>query len=125
MYWPGAKATADVLAGGKGGEGGGAVSLAEFSSMMEEPAGFPVLGVLEKLEQADRGRHGGFKCSVCTYSIVGPRYGCKNHNFSLCSNCYGEGKVPASIPATPTYVFKEHVAETRTGRLKYSLGLRK
>eukprot|EP00899_Mesostigma_viride_P004198 jgi/Mesvir1/1377/Mv21649-RA.1 len=104
-----------VTAGGEGKDGvgmggGGEVSFKEFSAYFDGPQGFTLLVPLRKLEDGDRIRHHGLKCSVCMYSIIGPRYHCVNANFDLCIHCYCEGKVPP-VARRDEYVFKERLED--------------
>ncbi|KAE8656431.1 ATP binding microtubule motor family protein, putative isoform 1 [Hibiscus syriacus] len=71
------------------------VSFSEFLVMFNDPDwGFGILSTLLKLEIGDRNRHGNHVCSVCYYPIIGSRFMEVKSHFSLCNQCYSDGKVP-------------------------------
>eukprot|EP00250_Pteridium_aquilinum_P009240 c18534_g1_i1 orf=221-2683(-) len=85
----------------------------EFQGLFDDPDwGFGILDVLVKLEARDRVRHGGQKCAICAYPITGPWFKEVTANFSLCSLCYSEGKVPSSAKRED-YCFKEYNSEVQ------------
>eukprot|EP00249_Psilotum_nudum_P019786 c27413_g2_i1 orf=743-3268(+) len=87
------------------------ISFPEFVEMFDDPDwGFGILSVVAKLEIGDRVRHGGQTCAVCSYPIIGSRFKEITLNFSLCSLCYSEGKVPANAKLQQ-YFFKEYNSE--------------
>ncbi|KAF7141990.1 hypothetical protein RHSIM_Rhsim06G0013900 [Rhododendron simsii] len=61
-----------------------------------------VMSSLVKLESVDRNRHGYHVCSVCRYPVIGSWFKEMKSHFSLCSQCYSEGKVP------PTFKLEEY-----------------
>ncbi|CAK8570579.1 unnamed protein product [Lathyrus sativus] len=84
------------------------VSFAEFLVMFDDPDwGFGIMPTLVKLETGDRNRHGKAMCSVCRYPIIGSRFKEIKSHFSLCSQCYSEGKVPSTFKQEE-YRFKEY-----------------
>ncbi|KAL4575927.1 hypothetical protein LXL04_012014 [Taraxacum kok-saghyz] len=64
-----------------------------------------------KLEFSDWNRHGKQSCGVCRYPIIGSRFKEMKSGFSLCGQCYSEGKVPTSFKFDE-YRFKEYVKES-------------
>ncbi|XVF73852.1 hypothetical protein PTKIN_Ptkin13bG0014800 [Pterospermum kingtungense] len=88
------------------------VSFSEFLVMFDDPDwGFGIMSTLLKLESGDRNRHGRQVCSVCRYPIIGSRFKEVKSHFSLCNQCYSEGKVPPSFKQDE-YKFKEYGSET-------------
>ncbi|KAI4321628.1 hypothetical protein MLD38_034990 [Melastoma candidum] len=88
-----------------------ALSFSEFLAMFDDlDWGFGILSTLVKLEDGDRNRHGSHVCAVCRYPIIGSRFKEMRSNFSLCSQCYSEGKVPSSSKQEE-YQFKEYMSE--------------
>lgn len=87
------------------------VSLAEFTAMFDDPDwGFGIMSTLLKLEFGDRNRHGSHVCAICRYPIIGSRFKEIKSHFSLCSQCYSEGKVPPTSKQEE-YRFKEYASE--------------
>ncbi|KVH87614.1 uncharacterized TPR repeat-containing protein At1g05150-like [Cynara cardunculus var. scolymus] len=87
---------------------GSMVSLAEFLAMFDDPDwGFGVMSTLLKLENGDRNRHGSHACAVCRYPVIGSRFKEMKSRFSVCSQCYSEGKVPNGLKQEE-YEFKEY-----------------
>ncbi|KAE8680392.1 ATP binding microtubule motor family protein, putative isoform 1 [Hibiscus syriacus] len=72
--------------------------------------GFGIMSTLLKLETGDRNRHGRQVCSVCRYPVIGSRFKEVKSHFSLCNQCYSEGKVPPSFKQDE-YKFKEYGSE--------------
>ena len=88
------------------------VSLSEFLVMFDDPDwGFGIMSSLVKLETGDRTRHGRYACSVCRYPIIGSRFKEMRSHFSLCNQCYSEGKVPSTFKQEE-YRFKEYGSES-------------
>ncbi|KAJ0754855.1 putative EF-hand domain, tetratricopeptide-like helical domain superfamily, EF-hand domain pair [Helianthus annuus] len=88
------------------------VSFTEFVVMFDDPDwGFGIMSTLLKLETCDRNRHGKQSCGVCRYPIIGSRFKEMKSQFSLCSQCYSEGKVPPSFK-NEEYRFKEYAKES-------------
>ncbi|KAJ7544177.1 hypothetical protein O6H91_09G120400 [Diphasiastrum complanatum] len=87
------------------------ISYSEFLEMFDDPDwAFGLMITIVKLEKVDRIRHSGQICSACSYTIVGPRFKEVRANFSLCSICYSEGKVPADVKQN-VYRFTEYLTE--------------
>ena len=87
------------------------VSFKEFLVMFDDPDwGFGIMSTLMKLESGDRNRHGHYVCSVCRYPIIGSRFKEIKSHFSLCNQCYSEGKVPPAFKQDE-YIFKEYGSE--------------
>lgn len=87
------------------------VPFSEFLVMFNDPDwGFGIMSTLVKLETGDRTRHGRHVCSVCRYPIIGSRFKEVKAHFSLCNQCYSEGKVPPSFKQEE-YKFKEYGSE--------------
>ncbi|XP_061355382.1 uncharacterized TPR repeat-containing protein At1g05150-like [Gastrolobium bilobum] len=87
------------------------VSFSEFLVMFDDPDwGFGIMPTLVKLETGDRNRHGNTVCSVCRYPIIGSRFKELKSHFSLCNQCYSEGKVPSTFKQEE-YRFKEYGSE--------------
>ncbi|KAK8623308.1 hypothetical protein V6N13_118195 [Hibiscus sabdariffa] len=89
------------------------VSFSEFLAMFDDPDwGFGIMSTLLKLETGDRNRHGRQVCSVCRYPVIGSRFKEVKSRFSLCNQCYSEGKVPPSFKQEE-YKFKEYGSEDK------------
>ncbi|XP_022134545.1 uncharacterized TPR repeat-containing protein At1g05150-like [Momordica charantia] len=96
------------------------VSLTEFLVMFNDlDWGFGIMSTLLKLETGDRNRHGNHVCTVCRYPIIGSRFKEIKSHFSLCNQCYSEGKVPPSCKQEE-YRFKEYGSETEAVKDKCS-----
>lgn len=88
------------------------VPLTEFVAMFDdEEWGFSILSTLVKLENGDRNRHGSHVCATCKYPLIGSRFKEMKHQFSLCAQCYSEGKVPSTCKQEE-YKFKEYANES-------------
>ncbi|KAF3784800.1 putative TPR repeat-containing protein [Nymphaea thermarum] len=97
------------------------ISFSEFLEMFDDPDwGFGIMNTLVQLENIDRVRHGNHSCSICRYPIIGPRFKEMTSNFSLCSVCYSEGKVPSSCKQE-VYRFKEYESEAEAMKDKFKL----
>ncbi|KAL0703341.1 hypothetical protein Bca4012_069766 [Brassica carinata] len=68
------------------------------------------MSTILKLEGNDRNRHGNHVCSVCRYPVIGSRFKEVRARFSLCNQCYSEGKVPPSFKPEE-YRFREYGSE--------------
>lgn len=89
----------------------GSISFSDFEALFDDPDwGFGILDVVVKLEGSDRIRHDSQICAICSYPITGPWFKEVTSNFSLCSLCYSEGKVPLSAKKED-YCFKEYNSE--------------
>ncbi|GAB2291822.1 hypothetical protein Dimus_026073 [Dionaea muscipula] len=98
------------------------VSLNEFLVMFDDPDwGFGVMSTLLRLELGDRKRHGRQVCSVCRYPIIGSRFREVKTHFSLCNQCYSDGKVPSSAAKLEEYRFKEYETESEALKDKFAL----
>ncbi|MCL7025304.1 hypothetical protein MKW94_003247 [Papaver nudicaule] len=87
------------------------ISFPEFVVMFDDPDwGFGIMSTLGKLENKDRTRHGNHACSVCRYPVIGSRFKEVKAHFSLCNQCYSEGKVPSSSKQDE-YRFREYGTE--------------
>ncbi|OWM75011.1 uncharacterized TPR repeat-containing protein At1g05150-like [Punica granatum] len=88
------------------------ISFSEFLVMFDDRDwGFGILSTLMKLEAGDRNRHGRYVCSVCRYPVIGSRFKETKSHFSLCNQCYSEGKVPPTFKQEE-YRFREYVSES-------------
>ncbi|XP_004291819.1 PREDICTED: uncharacterized TPR repeat-containing protein At1g05150-like [Fragaria vesca subsp. vesca] len=88
------------------------MSYTEFLVMFDDPDwGFGIMSTLLKLETGDRNRHGNHVCSVCRYPIIGSRFKEIKSHFSLCNQCYSEGKVPPANKQEE-YRFREYGTES-------------
>ncbi|KAF8405323.1 hypothetical protein HHK36_010227 [Tetracentron sinense] len=97
------------------------VSFPEFLEMFDDPDwGFGIMATLVKLETGDRTRHGRHACSVCRYPIIGSRFKEVKSHFSLCNQCYSEGKVPPAFKQEE-YRFKEYGSEAEAMKDKCML----
>ncbi|XP_008221320.1 PREDICTED: uncharacterized TPR repeat-containing protein At1g05150-like [Prunus mume] len=87
------------------------MTFTEFLVMFDDTDwGFGIMSTLLKLETGDRNRHGNRVCSVCRYPIIGSRFKEIKSHFSLCSQCYSEGKVPPAHKQEE-YKFREYGSE--------------
>ncbi|BFG17706.1 hypothetical protein CerSpe_039800 [Prunus speciosa] len=87
------------------------MSFTEFLVMFDDADwGFGIMSTLLKLETGDRNRHGNRVCSVCRYPIIGSRFKEIKSHFSLCNQCYSEGKVPPAHKQEE-YKFREYGSE--------------
>jgi tetratricopeptide (TPR) repeat protein len=87
------------------------VSYSEFLVMFDDPDwGFGIMSTLLKLETGDRNRHGRYVCAVCRYPVIGSRFKEIKCHFSLCNQCYSEGKVPSTYKQEE-FRFKEYGSE--------------
>ncbi|ONI32515.1 hypothetical protein PRUPE_1G370600 [Prunus persica] len=87
------------------------MSFTEFLVMFDDTDwGFGIMSTLLKLETGDRNRHGNRICSVCRYPIIGSRFKEIKSHFSLCNQCYSEGKVPPALKQEE-YKFREYGSE--------------
>ncbi|KAJ6412070.1 EF HAND FAMILY PROTEIN putative EXPRESSED-RELATED [Salix viminalis] len=94
-----------------GEEDSSTVSFKEFLVMFDDPDwGFGIMSTLVKLESGDRNRHGNCVCSVCRYPVIGSRFKEIKSHFSLCNQCYSEGKVSSAFKQDE-YKFKEYGSE--------------
>ncbi|KAK9165269.1 hypothetical protein Scep_000460 [Stephania cephalantha] len=97
------------------------ISFPEFLAMFDDPDwGFGIMSTLLKLENGDRTRHGNHTCAVCRYPVIGSRFKELKAHFSLCNQCYSEGKVP-SAHKLEEYRFKEYASEAEAMKDKCSL----
>ncbi|KAJ4842405.1 hypothetical protein Tsubulata_039841 [Turnera subulata] len=88
------------------------VSFNEFKVLFDDRDwGFGIISTLANLESGDRNRHGNSVCSVCRYPIIGSRFKETKSHFSLCSQCYSEGKVPPAFKQDE-YKFKEYGSDS-------------
>lgn len=87
------------------------VSYSEFLVMFDDSDwGFGIMSTLLKLETGDRNRHGRYVCAVCRYPVIGSRFKEIKSHFSLCNQCYSEGKVPSTYKQEE-FRFKEYGSE--------------
>ncbi|KAJ4868366.1 putative TPR repeat-containing protein [Raphanus sativus] len=94
------------------------VTFNQFLAMFEDPDwGFGIMSTILKLEGNDRNRHGNHVCSVCRYPIIGSRFKEVKARFSLCNQCYSEGKVPPSFKQEE-YRFREYGSEAEAMKAK-------
>ncbi|KAK9129610.1 hypothetical protein Sjap_010097 [Stephania japonica] len=97
------------------------ISFPEFLVMFDDPDwGFGIMSTLLKLEHGDRTRHGNHTCAVCRYPVIGSRFKELKAHFSLCNQCYSEGKVP-SAHKLEEYRFKEYTSEAEAMKDKCRL----
>ncbi|KAI5068801.1 hypothetical protein GOP47_0017146 [Adiantum capillus-veneris] len=97
----------------------GTITISDFEALFDDPDwGFGILDVVVKLEASDRVRHDGQICTVCSYPITGPWFKEVTSNFSLCSLCYSECKVPISAKKNE-YCFKEYNSEAEVIKDKF------
>ncbi|XP_072075086.1 uncharacterized TPR repeat-containing protein At1g05150 isoform X2 [Arachis hypogaea] len=95
------------------------VSFSEFLVMFDDPDwGFGIMPTLVKLEAGDRNRHGNSVCAVCRYPIIGSRFKEIKSHFSLCNQCYSQGKVPSTFKQEE-YRFKEYASESEAMKDKW------
>ncbi|CAN7064993.1 unnamed protein product [Brassica rapa subsp. trilocularis] len=94
------------------------VTFNQFLAMFDDPDwGFGIMSTILKLEGNDRNRHGNHVCSVCRYPIIGSRFKEVKARFSLCNQCYSEGKVPPSFKQEE-YKFREYGSEGEAMKAK-------
>ncbi|XP_009119200.1 uncharacterized TPR repeat-containing protein At1g05150 [Brassica rapa] len=94
------------------------VTFNQFLAMFDDPDwGFGIMSTILKLEGNDRNRHGNHVCSVCRYPIIGSRFKEVKARFSLCNQCYSEGKVPPSFKQEE-YRFREYGSEAEAMKAK-------
>ncbi|KAL0697322.1 hypothetical protein Bca4012_053444 [Brassica carinata] len=94
------------------------VTFNQFLDMLDDPDwGFGIMSTILRLEVNDRNRHGNQVCSVCRYPIIGSRFKEVKARFSLCNQCYSEGKVPPSFKQEE-YKFREYVSEAEAMKAK-------
>ncbi|KAF3572968.1 hypothetical protein F2Q69_00058209 [Brassica cretica] len=91
--------------------------------MLDDPLG--IMSTVLRLESNDRNRHGSQVCSVCRYPIIGSWFKEVKARFSLCSQCYSEGKVPPSFKQEEDYRFREHGSEAEAMKHKKPIATRK
>ncbi|XP_057533850.1 uncharacterized TPR repeat-containing protein At1g05150-like [Amaranthus tricolor] len=101
-----------------GGTDTSMMSMTEFLVMFDDPEfGYGILSTLLKLETGDRVRHGHYVCAVCRYPIIGSRFKEVKAQFSLCNQCYSEGKVPSTVKQEE-YSFREYQREAEAAKDK-------
>ncbi|XP_010475186.1 PREDICTED: uncharacterized TPR repeat-containing protein At1g05150-like [Camelina sativa] len=94
------------------------VTYNQFLAMFDDPDwGFGIMSTILKLEANDRNRHGNQVCSVCRYPVIGSRFKEVKARFSLCNQCYSEGKVPPSFKQEE-YKFREYGSEAEAMKAK-------
>lgn len=95
------------------------VSMTELNVMFDDPEfGFGILSTLLRLETGDRVRHGHYVCAVCRYPIIGSRFKEVKAHFSLCNQCYSEGKVPSAVKQEE-FAFREYQREAEAAKDKF------
>ncbi|KFK31123.1 hypothetical protein AALP_AA6G070800 [Arabis alpina] len=95
------------------------VTFNQFLGMYDDPEwGFGIMSTLVKLERRDRNRHGNQVCSVCRYPIMGSRFKEVKTGFSLCNQCYSEGKIPPTFKQQEEYKFREYGNEMEAMKAK-------
>ncbi|CAA7049543.1 unnamed protein product [Microthlaspi erraticum] len=106
------------------GEGGddtssSTVTFSEFLGMYDDLEwGFGIMSTVVRLEARDRNRHGNQVCSVCRYPVIGSRFKEVKTGFSLCNQCYSEGKVPPTFKQQEEYRFREYGSEVEAMKAK-------
>ncbi|XP_010530319.1 PREDICTED: uncharacterized TPR repeat-containing protein At1g05150 [Tarenaya hassleriana] len=94
------------------------VTFNQFLIMFDDPDwGFGVMSTVLRLETGDRNRHVNHVCSVCRYPIIGSRFKEMKSRFSLCNQCYSEGKVPPAF-RQDEYKFREYGSEGEAMKAK-------
>ncbi|KAL1220439.1 putative TPR repeat-containing protein [Cardamine amara subsp. amara] len=95
------------------------VTFNQFLGMYDDSEwGFGIMSTVVKLETRDRNRHGSQVCSVCRYPIIGSRFKEVKSGFSLCNQCYSEGKVPPTFKQQEEYKFREYGSEVEAMKAK-------
>ncbi|VVB07418.1 unnamed protein product [Arabis nemorensis] len=95
------------------------VTFNQFLGMYDDSEwGFGIMSTLVKLERRDRNRHGNQVCSVCRYPIIGSRFKEVKTGFSLCNQCYSEGKIPPTFKQQEEYKFREYGNEMEAMKAK-------
>ncbi|ESQ51831.1 hypothetical protein EUTSA_v10017699mg [Eutrema salsugineum] len=95
------------------------VTFNQFLVMYDDSEwGFGIMSTVVKLETRDRNRHGNQVCSVCRYPIIGSRFKEVKTGFSLCNQCYSEGKVPPAFKQQEEYKFREYGSEVEAMKAK-------
>ena len=113
VYIPATQGSSEMLEIHGGENESETASFSEFSAMFDDRDwGFGIMPTLVRLEAGDRNRHGRHVCSVCRYPIIGSRFKETKGHFSLCNQCYSEGKVPSSCKQEE-YSFKEYGSESQ------------
>ncbi|XP_010469583.1 PREDICTED: uncharacterized TPR repeat-containing protein At2g32450-like [Camelina sativa] len=95
------------------------VTFNQFLGMYDDSEwGFGIMSTVVKLETRDRNRHGNQVCSVCRYPVIGSRFKEVKTGFSLCNQCYSEGKIPPTFKQQEEYKFREYGSEVEAMKAK-------